>query len=188
MSTHRRSTLLLTACMILVACSSPTPTPSDSLSDIPVEPRIATHQGDPRTAGYWALWNVCAPDNRAEPLAGSSWTTCSPTLASSSGTTSCRRARKAWPCCRDAPPRARIRKTPSTPLAAALLAAELNLNVGAENCPIAEEAVLSGHLVLADARFNGTGDYAAATSDDIAEAIPRLVDLLLAYNRGELCP
>ena len=72
-------------------------------------------------------------------------------------------------------------------LAAGLLAAELNLNAGAETCPIAEEAVLGGHLVLADAGFDGTGEYAAATSGEIADAIPRLVELLVAYNSGELC-
>jgi hypothetical protein len=76
---------------------------------------------------------------------------------------------------------------PIYPLAAGLLAAELNLNAGAETCPIAEEVVLGGHLVLADAGFNGTGEYAAATSGEVAGALPRLVELIMAYNRGELC-
>jgi hypothetical protein len=71
-------------------------------------------------------------------------------------------------------------------LAAVLLAAELNLNVGAETCPIAEEAVLGGHLVLSRVGF-GTSGVAVAPSGEIADAIPRLVELLLAYNRGELC-
>jgi hypothetical protein len=71
-------------------------------------------------------------------------------------------------------------------LAAALLAAELNLGAGAETCPIAEEAVVGGHLVLSDIGFDGTGEY-TATSGEIAKAIPRLVELLVGYNRGELC-
>ena len=29
------------------------------------EARVARGAGEPRTAGYWALWNTCAPDNRA---------------------------------------------------------------------------------------------------------------------------
>jgi hypothetical protein len=72
-------------------------------------------------------------------------------------------------------------------LAAALLAAELNLGAGAETCPIAEEAVLGGHLVLAKVGFDGTGEYAAVTSGEIADAIPRLLELLMAYNSGKLC-
>jgi hypothetical protein len=71
-------------------------------------------------------------------------------------------------------------------LAAELFTAELNLIIGTETCPIAEEAVLGGHLVLGSVGFDGTGEYAAATSDEIADAIPRLVELLMAYNRGEL--
>jgi hypothetical protein len=72
-------------------------------------------------------------------------------------------------------------------LASLLLAAELNLNVSAETCPIAEEAVIAGHLVLSEARFNGEGEYAESMSDEIANAIPRLVELLTGYNLGELC-
>jgi hypothetical protein len=58
-------------------------------------------------------------------------------------------------------------------LLAALLTAELNLNAGAETCPIAEEALVGGHLPLSDARFDGTGEVAAASSE-VADAIPRL--------------
>jgi hypothetical protein len=72
-------------------------------------------------------------------------------------------------------------------LAAMLLAAELNLNVGAETCPAAEEAVLGAHLVLSRAGFDGTGQYTSAPSSEMTHAIPRLVDLLTAYNSGELC-
>ena len=72
-------------------------------------------------------------------------------------------------------------------LVAALLAAELNLNVGAETCPIAEEAVLGGHLVLANVGFDGTGEYAATADAEIVGALPQLVELLAAYNTGVLC-
>ena len=72
-------------------------------------------------------------------------------------------------------------------LAAVLLAAELNMRAGSEICPIADEAALGGHLVLASADIDGSGEYAAAFSDETANAIPRLVELLEGYNRGELC-
>jgi hypothetical protein len=41
----------------------------DPLSDVPDEARDATRQGDPRTVGYEAVWNACAPDSRAEFVA-----------------------------------------------------------------------------------------------------------------------
>ena len=76
---------------------------------------------------------------------------------------------------------------PAYELARLLLTAELNLGTGAETCPIAEEAVVGGHLVLSNIGFTGNGEYAAAFSDEIANAIPTLIQLLDAYNIGELC-
>jgi hypothetical protein len=40
---------------------------------------------------------------------------------------------------------------------------------------------------LANVGFDATGEHAAATSEEIADAIPKLVELLAAYNGGELC-
>jgi hypothetical protein len=190
--------LVVAGMLFVVACSSPTPTtitPGDPLSDVPDEARVATRQGDPRTAAYWAVWNTCAPENRADVAAANGgraagWilvddliadpgiqlgdypvTTCEEGLALLQG--------------QDA--RGDDTNDPIYPLAAGLLAAELNLNAGAETCSIAEEAVLGSHLVLADAGFDGSGEYTAATTGEVAEAIPRLVGLLAAYNSGELC-
>jgi hypothetical protein len=190
--------LVVAAMLSVAACSSPTPTtitPDDFLSDVPDAARIATRRGDPRTAAYWAVWNTCAPENRADVAAANGgraagWilvddliadpgiqlgdypvTTCEEGLALLEGRSTAGE------------------KTgdPVYGLAAGLFAAELNLNAGAESCPIAEEAVLGSHLVLADAGFDGSGEYTAATTGEIAEAIPRLVGLLAAYNSGELC-
>jgi hypothetical protein len=73
-------------------------------------------------------------------------------------------------------------------LAATLLTAELSLSAGAEACPVAEGAVLGGHLGLANAGFDGPGDTAHDFSDEVAAAFPRRVmELLEAYSRGELC-
>jgi hypothetical protein len=72
-------------------------------------------------------------------------------------------------------------------LAAQLLATELNLNLGAETCPIAEEAVLGSHIILAEIGFDGTDSYGGAVSDKLAESIPRFVELLAGYNSGALC-
>ena len=188
---------------LMTACSPPIPpaTPSlpspttqgDAFSDIPAEARIATRPGEPRPAGYWALWNSCAPENRATQAAANGGRaegfilmddlitdpgiqlgdyllrTCNEGLALLQGRTVSGEASS----------------DPIYALAGLLLAAELNLNVGAETCPVAEEAVVSGHAVLSSAGFTGSGEY--ALTSEVADAIPRLVELLTGYNRGELC-
>ena len=71
-------------------------------------------------------------------------------------------------------------------LAAQLLAAELDLNIGAETCPIAEEAVVGSHLVLSELGFQGDLQKINITSE-VEGAIPRLLELLEGYNSGQLC-
>jgi hypothetical protein len=168
--------------------------PDDAFSDLPDEARAATRPGDPRSAAYWAVWNTCADDNRASIAAANGgraagWilmddliadpgiqlgdhpvTTCEEGLALLYGRTA----------------EGKETDDPVYALASALLAAELNLDAGAESCPIVEEAVLGGHLVLAGAGFDGSAEYATLSSE-MSNAIPRLVALLLGYNRGELC-
>ena len=78
-----------------------------------------------------------------------------------------------------------ISDDPIYALASALLAAELNLNVGAETCPAAEEAAVGAHLVLSNADFNGKGTY--LLTDEAENALPKLVNLLTFYNNGTLC-
>jgi len=72
-------------------------------------------------------------------------------------------------------------------LAAQLFAAELNLNLGAETCPIAEETVLGAHITLSELGFDGSGTALDVLSTEQAEAIAQLVDLLTEYNTGGLC-
>jgi hypothetical protein len=207
---------LLLLIILLAACSSPattqasttedSPIPSvplpitssprqgDIFSDIPDEARQATRQGDPRPAAYWALWNTCAPDNRAEVAAAnggraSGWFLLDDLIANPGiqigdyPVTSCEQG---LTLLQGGNTSNKNVDDSIFNLAAELLAAELNLNVGAETCPIAEEAVLGGHLVLTGIGFNGTGDY-SAISDEFANATPRLVELLRSYNSGELC-
>jgi hypothetical protein len=76
---------------------------------------------------------------------------------------------------------------PVPELAAELLAAELNLDVGAASCPVVEEAAVGGHLVLSEIGFASDGGSLAGASEEVAEAAPRLLELLEAYNAGELC-
>ncbi|MGD9146657.1 MAG: hypothetical protein PVI80_13925 [Anaerolineae bacterium] len=175
---------------------TPTPTPlKDLLSDLPEEARAATGGGEPRTAGSWIVWNTCAPENRAETARANGgraagWILLDDLLADpgirlgNHPVATCQEGLALLQGCTAA---GEETGDPIYGLAAQLLAAELNLNAGGETCPIAEEAVLGGHLVLASAGFDGTGHTATTISTEMANAIPRLVELLEGYNRGELC-
>lgn len=165
----------------------------DQRFDLPPEARTSNGEGDPRPPSYWAVWNSCAPDNRsaeAESNGGraAGWvlvddiladpgidlgdhilTTCEESLALLQGRTGAGEATTA----------------PIHDLAAELLAAELNLSAGSETCPAAEEAVVGAHIVLSSANFDGV-----SSSPLVAEAggaLPDLLDLLAAYNSGQLC-
>jgi hypothetical protein len=192
---------LVAALLLLTACASstnptstPTP-PDDPFSDLPAEARVARGAGQPRPAGYWALWNSCAPENRADVAAANGgreagWILVDDLLADPG----IQLGNYPVPACPQALALLQGRTAageesgdPVYGLAAALLAAELNMRAGSEICPIADEAALGGHLVLASVDFDGRGEYGAALSDETANAIPRLVELLEGYNRGDLC-
>jgi hypothetical protein len=73
-------------------------------------------------------------------------------------------------------------------LAAQLLAAQLNLAVGAEYCPAVDQAVQAGQLLLLSLGFDGSGqtlDLDQPSEDrDLALF---LVEQLSQYNAGSLC-
>lgn len=170
-----------------------TAAPLDDLAALPPEARASTGGGDPRPPGYWAVWNTCAPDNRAaeaeanggraagwvlvddvlaEPgigLGDHLLTSCAESVALLEGRTGA----------------GEETADPAYTLAGQLLAAELNLIVGAETCPVAEEAVVGAHLVLSSANFDGIST--SLLDAEAGGALPRLVELLTAYNSGELC-
>lgn len=208
--------LSLVVVLFLSACSSsagttPTianlPTPSmwpiqvtptakaDAFSDLPDEARVATRQGDPRPPAYWALWNTCAEGNRSEEAAAQGGRAAGFILMDDLiakpgiqlGDYQVMTCEEGLSLLQRRTAAGKTTDDPAYSLASVLLAAELNLNVGGESCPIAEEAVLGGHLILSGISFNGSGEYAENLSAEFANAIPRLVELLDGYNRGELC-
>jgi hypothetical protein len=74
-------------------------------------------------------------------------------------------------------------------LAAQLLGAKLNVLAGAGTCPAATNAINNAQTLLANANFNGTGEYWKGGKNAAAE---RATALLLAgildnYNNGKLC-
>lgn len=178
--------------------SSPGPTASTSspagrsdLDDLPAEARVSDGGGPPRPPAYWAVWNSCAEDNRADEAAANGgaeagWFlvddilvapgiqlgdyplgSCGHALAVLEGGTSGASQVEA--------------------LAAELLAAELNLNIGSETCPAAEEAAVGGNIILSTLGFAGRDVSLEDASADVVEATPTFIELLAAYNEGALC-
>ncbi len=207
---------VLAAALLLASCTSPDGEPSATTSattspespesgtvvtaepaaaafGLPAEALASSGGGQPRPAAYWAVWNTCADDNRAAEAEANGgraagWvlvddilafpgvglgdhvlTTCEESVALLGGRTGA----------------GDDTEDPAFALAAQLLAAELNLNVGSETCPAAEEAVIGAHLVLATARFDGVS--ATPLDAEGGGALPTLLELLTAYNTGDLC-
>jgi hypothetical protein len=163
---------------------------------LPDEARRATRLGDPRPPAYWAVWNSCAPDNRAAEAAANGGSVAGwflvddflddPGIALGDySIESCPAALALLQ--KPAFSSDRENDLLLHTLAGQLLAAELNLNAGAESCPIVKEAAVGAHIVLAEASFDGQAPLAAELSDELAAAVPQLIELLDAYNRGDLC-
>jgi hypothetical protein len=141
------------------------------------------------------VWNTCAPDNRADVAAANGgraagWILLDDLIADPGiqlGDHPVTACEEGLALLQGRNAAGEETGDPIYGLAAGLLAAELNLNAGAETCPIAEEITLGGHLVLSTVGFDGTGEYAATADTEIVEALPQLVELLAAYNTGVLC-
>jgi hypothetical protein len=163
-----------------------------------VDPFFASDSsGEPRSAGYWLLWNACAPDNKADVAAANGgreagWIILDDLLADPGilvgplAVDTCEQGVSLL--------RAQDATDQETPdddayaLAAQLLAAQLNLAAGAESCTAVEETVQAGHILLLSLAFDGTGTYLGpeGAADDREVAL-FLTDQLRAYNAGSLC-
>lgn len=165
------------------------------ISSLPAEARVSDGGGEPRTPGYWAAWNSCAEGNQAEVAAANGgaeagWFLVDDFLAPPG----VRAGDYAITTCEQALNVLQASDTSSAekggdaayPLAAHLLAAQLNMGVGAEFCPAAQEAVLAGHVLLASVGFDGTGDRIRPEHPDYDSALT-LAEMLDLYNNGLLC-
>lgn len=201
---YRWLVILSVVALLLAGCSPTlqitelliTPTAgmqSDPFADIPAEARVSNQSGEPRPAAYWMLWNACASENRADVAAANGgraagWVLMDDLLAKpgiSLGDLPVENCEQGLALLQGLTLEGEEIDDPLFSLAAQLLAAELNLNLGAETCPIAEEAAVGGHMVLASVNFTGTGNY--FTTVEVNAAVPRLLELLQGYNSGELC-
>ncbi len=166
---------------------------ADVLADLPEAARASNGGGDPRPPGYWAVWNTCAPDNRAAEAAAkggraAGWLMVDDVLADPGiglGDHLLASCEESVALLQGANGAGEETSDPAYSLAGQLLTAELNLTAGAETCPVADEAVVGAHLLLAAAKFDG--DSTSPLDAEAGGAVPRLIDLLRAYNAGELC-
>ena len=170
---------------------STTAAPSSPVIDeIPADARIAVGIGEPRSSGYWVIWSSCGENNRAETAAANGgreagWILLDDLLIfpgitlGDHAVATCEEGVVILEASSDA--------DPAHGLARQLLAAELNLNVGSETCPAAEETVAVAHAVLSSFGYAGTGHAPLPADDEAGGTLPPLIDLLAAYNSGELC-
>ena len=175
---------------------APDPSEEPWLAELPVEARVSTGGAEPRTPAYWAVWNSCAPNNRSEEAAANGgrqagWILMDDLLTNPGVSV----GDFVIESCEEGLNMLEALETSSAPrssewvylLAAHVLSAELNLNVGAETCPAAEEAVIAGHFALSSAQFVGSGDYVITATPDIVDSAEAITRLLEAYGRGVLC-
>lgn len=170
-----------------------TSAPAAVLANLPPEARASNGGGDPRPPGYWAAWNTCAPDNRAAEAEANGgraagWLLIDDVLADPGiglGDHLLATCEESVALLQGLNGADGETSDPALELAGHLLAAELNLTAGAETCPVADEAVVGAHLLLSTAGFDGLST--SPLDAEFGGAAPQLIDLLEAYNAGELC-
>ena len=202
--------LLLAALCLVGACGSPTPTlapaavpptavpPTATAPAATVDPFFAAHGGgEPRTAGYWLVWNSCAEGNQAETARANGgreagWVILDDLLADPGILL----GELAVETCELGIRLLQGQDTAGVthpddlayPLAAQLLTAQANLAVGAEYCPASDEAVQAGQVLLLSLGFDGSGERLAPDAEAHNREVAQfLIDKLREYNAGGLC-
>lgn len=177
-------------------CSaSPTPVPEVIVLPTIAVPVDLDPGGDPRSAGYWLLWNSCTVGNMAETarLNGGrekGWIILDDLLADPGivlGDYRVEDCASALELLNGRMLDGTQTQDPLYPLAAALLTAELNRSAGAETCQAVEATAAASHVILAGTGFNGMGEYSQKLIPGDVENIPVLTEGLAQYNLGQLC-
>jgi hypothetical protein len=195
-------TILLVAAFLITGCTKSKNTPPQSTPSIEAIPTrlpdaayTSNGGGEPRNTAYWALWNTCAPENRADVAKANGgreagWFLMDDLIADPGiqiGDFRIDTCEQGLALLEGHSTDGEDFSGDAYRLAGQLLAAELNLNVGAESCPIAEEAVIGSHITLSNLGFDGTGTYDDAIASDLADSLTTFLELLMGYNSGELC-
>lgn len=153
--------------------------------------------GEPRTAGYWLLWNSCAPENNAETAKANGgreagWYLVDDFLVGpgiklgSLMVETCSQAIQLLQT-QDGNGIDQSEKLDFR-LASALLVTELNLSAKAESCPAVIDAVLGSMQLLNELGFNGIQTDLMAAADEKQKAdVSIFLVSLEKYNQGDLC-
>lgn len=203
----RIGVLLVFLIFFISACASPSqavPTPQLASTLLPAQPTPfsdlylrSSGGGEPRTSGYWLLWNTCTEGNQAAVAKANGgrqagWIVLDDLLEDPGilvgvlKVTSCEQGVNLL--------QARDLLGADRPddnayiLASQLMAAQLNLAIGSEYCPASDEAVSAAQLLLLELEFDGQGSYLGPplASPDL-ETAKLLAEQLASYNSGTLC-
>lgn len=191
---------LMMISLLLSACRSTLS--STSLPTLPPTPTIDSYfqsigGGDPRTPGYWLLWNTCMPDNNVETARANGgreagWYVLDDFLLDPG----IKLGGLVVETCLQAVQLLQIQDSSGIEhkdlidfrLASALMTAELNLSAKATSCPAVVDAVLGTMQLLNDIGFDGvqTNLFSHLDEKQKADAIIFL-SALEKYNQGDLC-
>ena len=155
--------------------------------------------GEPRTVGYWQMWNGCSESNRAHVAAQNGGAAAGfyilddllPQRLGLLDVTTCQvgvdilgmRAVGAAGKIGDGE---KMKSDAAYRLAANLLTAHLNMGAGAEDCRDVQDAILEAETLLLNIEFNGTGKYLGPKHPQYHMALD-LEEKLVTYNTGKLC-
>lgn len=161
---------------------------SDVIAAVPDEAREAIGDGEPRSSRYWVVWSSCGEGSQADVAAANGgreagWIILDDLLADPGISL----GDHPVVTCQDGVTILTTGSDPLQRLARQVLTAELNRNAGSESCGAADESIPVAQALLASFHRAGTTDSAPSLEPDDAESVDRLVDLLAAYNSGELC-
>lgn len=153
--------------------------------------------GEPRSPGYWLIWNTCAENNQSETARANGgreagWILMDDLLNDPGiliGTLQVETCEQGINLLnlKDLQGNEMTSDAAYT-LVSQLLAAQLNLAVGSEYCLASDQAVAEAQQLLLELNFNGTGSYLGPPRSDVyVEAAKKYTEQLISYNNGTLC-
>ncbi len=202
MDTMRIFSLLLTLTCLLSACAKPpTPAPTRVPTAVPSPTAeslfTSSGGGEPRSPGYWLIWNTCAEGNqsavaKANGGRAAGWIVMEDLLSDPGillGELQVETCQQGVNLLRSMNLQGTEMKNDAAyALASQLLAAQLNLAIGSEYCLASDQAVRAAQLLLLGLGFQGTGRYLTLLSaSQNLETAQILTVQLASYNTGALC-
>jgi len=188
-------TMLMAACAAPQADSGPVEVSTSPATPDPLYK--SNGGGEPRSPGYWLIWNTCAEGNQAETARANGgreagWILMDDLLANPGimvgelAVETCDQGVNLLQA-RDMG-RVEKKNDAAYALAAQLLTAQLNQAAGSEYCPASDQAISQAQLLLLELDFDGTGVYLGPpqANPDVDKA-QALAEQLASYNSGQLC-